>query len=101
MPVTELKSIEAIEKAKQGEGLIVIDFFATWCGPGKRLSPILLKLSAEHKKATFYKVNLDDGEAICAKYKINSMPTVLLIKKGKTLKKIVGFDEGEIVSGLL
>ena len=72
------------------EGDVLVDFFATWCGPCKMLSPILEKVSKEMNLDT-YKVNVDDVEDVARRYGIMSIPTVIIFSKGEEVKKNVGF----------
>ena len=62
------------------EGLILVDFFATWCGPCKMLSPILDELSEEVKDVKFIKVDVDEEGDLAREYGVMSIPNVFLIK---------------------
>ncbi len=69
-------------------GVVVVDFFATWCGPCKRLEPIYKDLASEFAgRATFLKVDVDKNRALIQKYGIKSMPTLLYFKDGKQVAK--------------
>lgn len=71
--------------------LIVIDFWATWCGPCQRLSPIVEELAAEYEnRAIIGKYNVDEGEDLVATYGIRNIPVLLFIKKGEVVHKMVG-----------
>lgn len=74
------------------EGTIVIDFFATWCGPCKMLSPILAKLSEEedYKGFKFWKVDVDENESLVKDFNIYAMPTLVIVKGGKEIARQVG-----------
>ena len=72
------------------EGDVLVDFFATWCGPCKMLSPILEKVSNDLKVDT-YKVNVDEVEDLAREYAIMSIPTLLLFEKGELVNKHIGF----------
>ena len=69
---------------------VVIDCYASWCGPCKMLSPILDELSKELTDIKFYKVNVDESELITSKYQIMSIPTILIFEKGNLKNTIVG-----------
>lgn len=73
------------------DGLVVVDFFATWCGPCKALAPVLEELSTEiGEKAQIVKVDIDESEDLAMEYGIRSVPTVLFIKGGQVVDKFVG-----------
>ena len=71
--------------------LVIVDFWATWCGPCRMISPILDELEEEMAdKISVVKVNVDDADEIAAQYRIMSMPTLLFIKNGQIVDKTVG-----------
>jgi thioredoxin 1 len=79
------------ETAIDKGGLIVIDFWAEWCGPCRLVSPIIEELSKEYTgKALIGKVNVDEQPEISFKYQIRSIPTILFIKDGEVVGKHVG-----------
>ena len=66
------------------DGLLVVDFFATWCGPCKKLSPILDEVAEEFAgKANIVKVDIDESEDLAVEFGIRSVPTVLFLKGGR------------------
>lgn len=75
-----------------GNGVVVIDFFATWCGPCKMLAPVIDEISEELAgKAAFFKADIDENENLSAKFGIMSVPTVLVLKDGVKQKALVGY----------
>lgn len=83
----------------------VVDFYATWCGPCKRLAPIMEKLAAKYKnKVSFYKVDVDKAEELSATYDIQSIPTVFFCANGE-IRSQIGFvpesDLEEVISAML
>ncbi len=71
--------------------LVVIDFWAEWCGPCKMIGPIIDELSEEYKdKAVIGKVNVDDNDDVTSKYGIRNIPTVVFVKNGEMVDKVVG-----------
>ena len=75
----------------QDSKLVIVDFWATWCGPCRMISPILDELEEEMAdKISVVKVNVDDADEIAAQYRIMSIPTLLFIKNGQIVDKTVG-----------
>ncbi|MEW8956724.1 thioredoxin [Clostridium sp.] len=72
-------------------GVTLVDFWATWCGPCKMLTPVLDELSNELSEIKFGKVNVDENPKSAEQYRIASIPTLLLFKNGEVVDKIVGF----------
>ena len=73
------------------EGTVLIDFFATWCGPCKMLSPVIEQVEGEHPELKVVKVDVDEAPAIAAKYGIQAIPTLFLLKDGKMVDKRMGY----------
>ena len=80
--------------------LLVVDFFATWCGPCKKLSPTLDEVSEElGEQVNIVKVDVDESEDLAMDYGIRSVPTVLFFKNGQQVDKFVGaLPKSEIVA---
>ncbi len=75
----------------QSGKLVIVDFWATWCGPCRMLSPILDELEEEMAdKISVVKVNVDDADEVAARYRIMSIPTLLFFKNGQVVDKTVG-----------
>lgn len=74
------------------EKIVLVDFWATWCGPCRILSPILDELSKEYEEdlIEFKKVNVDDNGALVKQYEITAVPTLLFFKNGKKIHRVVG-----------
>ncbi len=72
-------------------GLILVDFWASWCGPCKLVAPILNEIAEEQRgKLRIGKVNVDNQQALAAKFKVRNIPTLILFRNGKEVKRIVG-----------
>ena len=84
----------------QDDKHLVVDFFATWCGPCKKLSPTLDEVSEEFgDRVNIVKVDVDESEDLAMTYGIRSVPTVLFFKNGQQVDKFVGaLPKSEIVS---
>lgn len=83
---------EKVFNEKYDKGVVLVDFFATWCGPCKMITPVLEELSKEMANVTFLKVNVDEEGALASKYEVMSIPTLLLLKDGVKVDKVMGFQ---------
>lgn len=91
--VKQINSDEFKEAIKEGK--VVVDLFATWCGPCKMLSPVLDEISEEITTTKFYKIDVDDNEDIAREYNVMSIPTVLVFENGELTNTIVGLKGKE------
>ena len=75
----------------ESEKLVIVDFWATWCGPCRMLTPILDEVEEEMpEQIQVVKVNVDDADDIAAQFRIMSIPTLLFFKNGEIVDKTVG-----------
>ena len=98
MGVKELNETN-FKEAVNSDKVVVVDFYADWCGPCKMLKPVLEELSnAGH---AIYSVNVDDNKDLATKYHISSIPTVLFFKNGKVVDEFVGLREEEEIQDMI
>ncbi|XP_034944341.1 thioredoxin-2-like [Chelonus insularis] len=90
--VVQIKTLEEFKEklAEAGDKLVVVDFYATWCGPCKVISPKFEEFSNEFTDVIFYKVDVDEGETIATEYEIESMPTFIFFKNQKKIDSMIG-----------
>lgn len=69
---------------------VLIDFWASWCGPCRALSPIIDEIAAEHPEIKVCKINIDEEQDLAAQFDVMSVPTLLVMQYGKVVKKSVG-----------
>ncbi len=82
---------EGFDKALAGGQLIMVDFWADWCGPCKMLSPVIEGLGDEYEgKAIVGKINVDDEQELAIRYGVMSIPTVIFFKDGQEVARKVG-----------
>lgn len=80
------------EEVLKSEKPVLVDFWATWCGPCKMIAPIFEELAEEYKnEVKFGKVNVDEQQSLAVKYGVTSIPTLILFKNGEIIKTSVGF----------
>lgn len=78
---------------------VLVDFFATWCGPCKMLGPVLEKISTSRIDFDIAKVDIDKNQDLAYEYEIEVVPTMLIFKDGKIAQRMEGYlDENKIVS---
>ena len=84
-------------------GLVLVDFFALWCGPCQLMSPILEEIIKENKdqKIKIGKFNIDENQEIADQYSVMSIPTFLVFKNGKVVDKKIGYGDKEEIEQLI
>jgi len=76
------------------QGVVLVDFYADWCGPCRMLAPIVDELAQEMTgKATVAKVDTDQSVSVAARYEVTSIPTLILFKNGQIIKRVVGLKD--------
>lgn len=80
------------------KGKVILDFYADWCGPCKKLGPIFSDLSNQYSNITFIKIDTDNAEELAKYYDVSALPTVLFINDGDVISIIKGFDSNKIKS---
>ncbi len=76
---------------KKSKPLVLIDFFATWCGPCTKLHPVLEKLAGSTDAYDIIKVDVDESPALSEKFNISAVPTLLIYKDGKSISRSEGY----------
>lgn len=79
-----------------GNKLVVVDFFATWCGPCKMIAPQVEDMAAEMPDLMFLKVDVDECYDIASNYQVSAMPTFVFIKKSKKIDSFSGANVGKL-----
>jgi len=82
--------------ADAGGKLVVVDFYATWCGPCKMISPKLEEMAAQFTDVIFLKVDVDDNEEVASEYNISCMPTFIFIKNKEKVNEFSGANADKL-----
>jgi len=83
-------------------GVVVVDFYAPWCGPCKMMAPSVEKLAVElNGKAIIGKVNVDENQEVSTKYDIRSIPTIIVFKNGQVMEQVPGFQSESALRSLI
>ena len=81
---------------------VLVDFWASWCGPCKMIAPVLLEIADEYEgKVVVGKVNVDEQPALASRFGIMSIPTLLLFREGKIVQSMVGYHTKSDIAEML
>ena len=76
--------------------LVVVDFFATWCGPCRALSPYIDELATNHHHILFAKANIEETPIMANELNVKSLPCVIIFENGKEINRVVGFNKAKL-----
>jgi thioredoxin 1 len=93
----EEKEFEVLTK----EGLVLVDFYADWCGPCQMLTPILEELAKKNKELKIVKINVDEFQQLAIQNKVLSIPAIKIYRDGKLVNQTVGYQELEDLETLI
>lgn len=81
--------------------LVLVDFFANWCGPCKMLAPSIDKLASEHQEAKVVKVDVDQEASLAMQFGVQSIPTLIVFKNGQAVNRQLGFVPYDTLESML
>lgn len=89
------------EEVLKADRKVLVDFYADWCGPCKMLAPIVEEVASEHEDLKVVRINIDNEESIAMDYQIMSIPTLVLIKDGKEVDRVIGYVQKKVIETMI
>jgi len=102
MSAAHLTSDNFAEVVEQAKGVVLVDFFATWCGPCQMSAPVVDQMAGDYAdKASIVKVDVDQAREPAMKYGVMSIPTFIVFKDGKEVNRQVGYPGPDALKGMV
>lgn len=101
MAILHIGKEEFERDIKTSDKTVLIDFYADWCGPCKMIAPIIEEISNENPDILVCKVNVDTARELAIEFRIESIPTIFILKGGKVVNKAIGWRSKEQILEML
>ena len=101
MSIINLTKDSYHNEVMETEKVVVIDFWATWCGPCKMMAPVIEKVAKDYPDVKVCKVNVDEEPELSNAFKIVSIPTIVVIKNGEIIDSVVGYRPKEDIEKII
>ena len=95
---TEDVTSQSFEETITTNDIVIVDFWAPWCGPCRSFAPTYEKVSENHPDIVFAKVNTEEEQELASHFQIRSIPTLMIFKNGEVVDKIVGVAPKEVIA---
>ena len=99
--IHHIENERILSEVLKSEKLVVIDFFAEWCGPCQMLTPIIRELDEKYDVVEFFKVNVDESQDCAMRYGVTAMPTLVFFKNGEEVERPIGFLEKDELAQII
>ncbi len=101
MAALHLQAADFEQEVLEAKGKVLVDFFATWCGPCRMLSPIIDQLADELDDVKVCKIDIDQAEALANEYGVEVVPTLIVFENGKVVKSASGVMPKPVIVDML
>ena len=101
MKVMEISKDSFNEEVINSKGIVLVDFYANWCGPCKMLRPVLDSIAEERSDVKIVSINVDEAEGLAMSYGISSIPCVVKFKDGVDIGRSIGFKSKEEIESFI
>ncbi len=101
MAVLNVTAANFEKEVLQAKQTVLVDFWASWCGPCKMIAPVIDQIAAEHEDIKVCKVNVDEEASLAIDYKVMSIPTLIVFKDGQAANQSVGVQSKSDIEGML
>ena len=101
MSAIQVTSANFTQEVIQGDKPVLVDFWASWCGPCRMVAPILEQIAQEREDIKVCKINVDEQPELAAAFNIMSIPTLMVVKEGKVTNKAMGARPKEQILAML
>ncbi|ETA81057.1 thioredoxin [Youngiibacter fragilis] len=99
--INDVSHVEFADELSSTEDLVLVDFWAPWCGPCKMLAPLFEELDRENDDVKFLKVNVDNNPQLASRYRVGSIPTLLAFRNGDLVDQMIGFRPKSDLEGFI
>lgn len=101
MAVLNVTAANFEKEVLQAKQTVLVDFWASWCGPCKMVAPIIDQIATEHEDIKVCKVNVDEEASLAMDYKVMSIPTLIVFKDGQAANQSIGVQSKSDIEGML